>query len=690
MAQKETSHSIKGIQGDNIEQQVKDLLSKMSLDEKIGQMSGRATSLDLLVMAFWYNRNPYESGENKRLGIPAIRFTDGPRGVTVGHSTCFPVSIARGATFDPELEERISNAMGIEARSQGANFFAGICINLLRHPGWGRAQETFGEDPYLLGVMGRAMIRGLKSHVMTCVKHFACNSIEESRFKVNVQVDERSLREIYLPHFKECVDAGAASIMSAYNQVNNEYCGQSSYLLRDILKKEWDFKGFVISDFVFGLHNGKKGALGGLDIEMPNTRYYGNKLKKLVLKGEVSEKIINEAVTRILRQKIKFSALGDSSEYSENKIACPEHTALSLEAARKSIVLLKNENRALPINRKQIKTIAVIGRQASKANIGDKGSSRVRPPYAVTPLEGIKAIANDVRIKYYGGYNLKKAASIAKEADAAIIITGLTHKEEGEYMVPLLGIGGDREFLGLPQKEISLLNAVAQASRKCIVLLQGGSAITMEGWTHSADAILMAWYPGMEGGNAIAEIIFGDVNPSGKLPVSVPVKSDETVYFNKKAKTIDYRYYLGYRYYDIENLEPAFPFGFGLSYTEFQYSNLMLDKKEIGREEALNVRVDITNTGDFAGEEVVQLYIGYQGSAVKRPIKELKGFDRVALNPGETKTVGLKVKAPDLAYYDAGSKGWVIEDIEYIVYTASSSRKEDLHLKSAFRIRKSV
>jgi beta-glucosidase len=304
-----------------------------------------------------YNLFTYNSGPNKRLGVPAVRFTDGPRGVSLNHSTCFPVSMSRGAAFDAELEERIGDVIGIEGRSQGANHFGGVCINLLRHPGWGRAQETYGEDQFHLGVMGVALTRGVQRHIMACAKHYACNSIEESRFFVNVKIDERTLREIYLPHFKKCVDAGVASIMSAYNKVNGHLCGHNEVLLKKILKEDWGFEGFVVSDFLWGVKNTVRAANAGLDIEMPIARFYGRKLKAAVKRGEVPEKNIDDSVLRVLRMKDKFSKVGVPGAYDKSKVACKEHTSLALEAARKGTVLLKNKNAALPLDREKIRPL---------------------------------------------------------------------------------------------------------------------------------------------------------------------------------------------------------------------------------------------------------------------------------------------------------------------------------------------
>ncbi len=668
------------------ENRIRELLSRMTLDDKIGQMSACTNLLRHAVMVPRYNYWTYDSGENKRLGIPAKKFTDGPRGIVKGHCACFPVSMARGASWDTELEQRVGEAMGYEARAVGANFFGGVCVNLLRHPGWGRAQETFGEDPHHLGEMGVAMIAGLQKHLMACAKHYAGNSIEESRFFVNVKMDERTLREIYLPHFKKCVDAGVAAIMSAYNKVNGHLCGQNRRLLTEILKQEWKFEGFIISDFIWGVKNGKAAANAGLDIEMPLARFYGKKLKKLVEAGEVPEKNIDESALRILRQKDRFAKVGLAA-YDQSKIAGPEHSRLALESARKSIVLLKNENAVLPLDRGKIRSVAVIGKLAAKANLGDIGSSRVRPPYAVTPLQGIKNRAGEsLRVVFNDGQNLSLAKQAAKEADAVVIVAGLSWRNEGEFLpLPLVKIGGDRLNLDLSLDQEELINAVSAENKKCIVVLEGGSAITMEKWRAKVPAILMAWYPGMEGGNAIADIIFGEFNPCAKLPILFPKSTDQLPPFDNQVRDIEYGYYHGFRLFDKKKLEPAFAFGFGLSYTQYKYSNLRLDQKQIGKSGKVAAKIEVANIGSRAGEEIVQLYLGYPGSKVDRPVKDLKAFGKLSLNPGETKTLSLEVQAEDLAYYDVEKSKWEIEEMEYLVYLGSSSRPQDL-LSESFKI----
>jgi beta-glucosidase len=669
---------------DEIESRIREILPQLGLWEKVSLMSGRYTQ-DFGEKQKGYGKTvPFQTPGIKRFGIPGIRFIDGPRGINFQGSTAFPVAMARGATFDVELARRVGEAIGCEARAGGANYFGGVCINVLRHPAGGRAQETFGEDPYHLSAIGVATLSGVQEHVMACAKHYACNNNEDSRFYVNVKVDERTLREIYLPHFKACADAGIASVMSAYNYVNNRHCGHNKPLLRDILKDDWGFDGFVVSDFTFGCRSTVRAANAGLDVEMPGTMYYGRKLLVAVAAGLVPRKNIDDSVARLLRQQLRFIHLEDVP-YDKSRVAGPEHQALALETSRKSIVLLKN-NGVLPLKRNSLEKIAVLGRLADTPNIGDRGSSSVRPPYVVTPLQGLRdRLGDSVEILYEDGSDLEAARSAAKEADAVVLVAGLTYEDEGEGGAPFLA--GDREHLGLRKSEKELIKAASSLNDRCVVVLMGGSAVTMAEWKEGAGAVLMAWYPGMEGGRAIADVILGNVNPCGRLPFAWPKSEDQCAPLKNWAPVLKYGYYHGYRLMDKQGFEPEFPFGFGLSYTTYRYGNLRLDKKTVNRSGKVTVKVDVANAGDVAGEEVAQLYVGYEGSKVDRPVKDLKGFVKIALEPGETRTAAFELKPEDLACYNVGRGGWEVEDIEYVVYVGPSSNDKKL-LKETLSIEK--
>ena len=666
----------KGMKEEEIEIFVKEALTELSLKEKVHLMSGNGFIKYIFIDRGLFKRTIPGGGVN-RLGIPTFRFTDGPRGVIIPGSTCFPVSMARAATWDISLEEKVGNVIGKEVRAHGGNLFGGVCINILRHPAGGRAQESYGEDPFLLGEFGAALVRGVQKHnVMATVKHFAVNDQENARFKINVKLNERTLREVYLPHFKRCVEEGCATIMSAYNKVRGEYCGHNSYLLRNILKDEWGFKGFVHSDWFRGLRDTLKGINGGLDVEMPRAKYYGKNLLKLVNSEQVSMDLIDDAARRIIRTTLKFTTKEDLEEYEGSLIGCDDHVALARKAAEESMVLLKNEEKILPLNVKNMKKVAVLGKLADLKNTGDIGSSNVKQDSIITPLQGIKDLMDSqIDIVYQDGADIHAAKNCVKDADAVVIVVGYTHKDEGEYIKIInKTIGGDRDNLGLRNHDIQLINSVSEINENVIVVLIGGSAIIMEEWKDNIKGIVMAWYSGMEGGRALADILFGNINPSGKLPFTIPKDPAHLPYFEKNADEIEYGYYHGYTLFEKENIEPAYPFGFGMSYTSFLYENLQVNSID----NEIISSVEVKNTGIHKGDEIVQLYIGFENSEIDRPIKLLKGFSRVSLEPNETKKVTLKVKKSNLAWYNPQSKKWEIENIMYSVYIGGSSEVKDL------------
>lgn len=586
-----------------------ELLDRLSLPEKVWMLSGDLDFYDEMVAAGppgRQTRRLHRAAGVPRLGLGGLSFTDGPRGVSVGASTCFPVAMARAATFDYELEERVGGAIGREARAQGANLVGAPCVNLLRHPAWGRAQETYGEDSDHIGAMGAAFVRGLQKHAMACVKHFACNSVENSRFKLDVRVTREVLETVYLPHFERIVREGVAGVMSAYNAVNGEWCGQNRQLLTGILKDRWGFDGFVVSDWVFGIRDGVKALNAGLDLEMPSRHFFGERALKGARRGEIPLERVNEAALALIRQQLRFADVGEGS-YGPEVVACAEHRALAREVATRAIVLLRNAavdgKPVLPFAPEEVRRLAVIGRLAAVPNTGDLGSSNVTPPYVVTPLEGLKAALEPlgVEVVYEDGADLGRAASAAAAADAALVVTGYDYRDEGELMggfldqdlrallprpklrqLPKLALksrrllrgddfgdaprGGDRDSLTLHREDEELLLAVAAANRRTAVALMCGSAVLMERWREWIPGILVLWYPGMEGGHALADIVLGKRSPTGRLPFTIPTSEDHLPFFDAEATTIEYGPLHGQALLDDLGVPAAYPFGFGLTY----------------------------------------------------------------------------------------------------------------------------
>jgi len=626
----------------------------------------------------------WRTPDDTALGIPGFGMLDGPRGVSVlagGHATTFPVASARGATWDPALEQRVGEAIGTEARAKGASVLLAPVVNILHHPRWGRAQETYGEDTVHLGAMGAAFVRGAQQHVIASAKHFAANNVEDTRLEVNVTLDERTLREVYMPHFREAVQrAHVGSVMAAYNSVNGEFCAQNVHLLHDILKGDWAFQGFVESDWIFAMHSTAPSANAGLDIEMPAADFYGPPLGDALAAGQVSQAVIDDAVRRILRTKLCFRLDSDPPVFDAGAVESQAHLDLALEAEREAIVLLKNDHGTLPLGRSRVRTVAVLGHLAATENLGDHGSSDVLSSFAVTPLAGIQSRALGVAVTDLTASTLSDAdrAAIAA-ADAAVVVVGLTANDEGERILTV----GDRTSLDLSAAQNELVATVAALNPRTIVIIEGSGAVTMP-WVDDVGAIVMAWYPGQEGGRAIADVLFGDVNPSGKLPVTFPVSESDLPPFDNHSLQVTYGYFHGYRWVDREDITPLFPFGYGLSYTSFRYANLRLDRSRLAPAGRVRATVDVTNAGDVAGDEVAQLYVGYPHSAVERAVQDLKGFARVHLEPGETRQVAFEIPASSLAYWDVGAAAWTIEPTSYVVRVGGSSR--DLPLEATFTV----
>ncbi|RJT78372.1 glycosyl hydrolase [Arthrobacter cheniae] len=660
------------------------LINLMTDGEILGLLDGDSPGLLLPLIPILLGRRPFVAGAVSRLGIPGIRFSDGGRGVVIGASTAFPVTMARAATWDPLLEERVGVAIGLETRARGANYSASACVNLLRHPAWGRAQECYGEDPVLTGRMGSALTRGVRVHVMACVKHFALNSMENERFEVDVSVDDHPLHEVYLPHFKAVVDAGADSVMSSYNRVRGEYMDVNRALLTDVLRHEWGFPGFVTSDWVFGTHDAVVSLEAGMDVEMPLRLLRARDLPAALRSGDLARATVLRSAHRVLRTCVLHAATREAASPTPALVASPAHRALARQVAAESIVLLKNETVGaaplLPLA-SATRHVAVIGRLAALANLGDHGSSRVRPPATVSPLQGLREALPRVRITTTSGRNERAAAALAAAAETAIVVVGLDQHDEGESVVTggvdvgvlgpafgagplrrlLIGLahvasrfvrGGDRTSLDLRPADVRLIHAVVAANPRTVVVLIGGSAILMEAWRERVPGILVAWYGGMEGGRALASVLTGSAEPGGRLPFVLPTDAAHLPPFDRAAKSVVYDDRWGQRRLDDEGHAPAFPFGFGLGYTTIEHRLLDHGFDDTGG----NADVLVTNTGGREGSTVIQVYAA--DVSVSRPVAQLLGFRKVTLQPGEETTVQVPLDAGPTLQRDPATRRW--------------------------------
>ncbi len=645
-----------------LESFVDDLVDQLTDEELCAVMSGDGPLVrGTREMSRRYNGAPIVAGRIDRLGIPGIRFTDGPRGVVVGHSTGFPSSTARAATFDVELEDRIGDAIGVEARTQGANLFAGVCVNLLRHPAWGRAQETYGEDPFLLGEFGAALVRGTTRHVVACVKHFAANSIENSRFWLDVRVHPDDLRDLYLPHFRACLDAGADSVMSAYNLVNGEACGHSIELLGGVLRSDWGSDAFVMSDFTWGIRNARRAVVGGMDLEMP-FRWRFRALPRLLRRGVVDRSRLRASARRQIRAQARAARRGETERYRPEVVAGPEHRALAREAAARSLVLLRNEPvrtgagpvaPVLPLDPARVRRLAVIGALATAENLGDHGSSQVHPTDVVTLLQGLVAAGarRGVEVAHLDGSDLPRARALAADCDAVVVAAGSTWRDEGEW---ILNAGGDRGSLRLAADHEALIRTVAEANPATIVVLNGGSAFQVDPWLDDVAALVMAWYPGMEGGYAVADVLFGDAVPGGRVTSTWPTADTRLPPFRRFARRITYGPLFGYRMMEATGQRPRFWFGFGLGYAALDWSEPRLEDVEPAdgtdawsTTSVVTLSVEVSNSSDVAGAEVVQAYVPLGLGTHPAPLLTLRGFARADVPAGATVRILVRVRVPD-------------------------------------------
>lgn len=668
---------------------IRQMISQMTLEEKASLCSG---------LDFWTTRGV------ERLGIPSIMVTDGPHGLrkqqqSADHlgiydsvpATCFPSAAGLASTWNKELIHEVGVALGEECQAEDVAVLLGPGANIKRSPLCGRNFEYFSEDPYLSSEMAASHINGVQSQgVGTSLKHFAVNNQEHRRMSTDAIVDERTLREIYLASFEGAVKkAQPWTVMSAYNKVNGEYASENEYLLNDILKEEWGFEGFVVSDW--GAVNVREVALSaGLELEMPSSNGIGErKIVEAVRTGKLSEDKLDRAVERFLN--IIFKAVDHKKQNAVyDKDA---HHRLAREVARESMVLLKNEDRILPL--KKLGTIAVIGGFANKPRYQGGGSSHINPTKLDNILEEIEiASSENTNVLFAQGYHLDRdavdealiseAKEVAAGADTVILFVGLPDRYESE--------GYDREHLRMPDNHVQLIESISEVNSNIVVILSNGAPIEMP-WITKVKGLLEGYLGGQALGGAIADLLFGNANPSGKLAETFPKQlSDNPSYLNfpGEGDRVEYKegIFVGYRYYDKKNLEPLFPFGYGLSYTSFEYSNLSISKKEMKDSDTVTVTVNVKNTGAVIGKEIVQLYVKDVTSSVIRPEKELKGFEKVELQPGEEKTVTFLLDKRAFAYYNVDRKDWHVETGDFEILIGKSSK--DIVLMDTLYVQSSV
>jgi len=656
----------------SLEERVKDLLDRLTIEEKFKLLAGR---------------HHWETKPIERLGIEPFLMTDGPHGVAPHSSggkenTYFPVGICRAATWNSKLSYKFGKAIAEEVRDIGSHMILGPGVNIDRTPLCGRTFEYQTEDPYLNKKLAVPVINGVQSErIAACIKHYICNNQEKNRFTYSAEVSQRALEEIYFPVFKAAIEeADVWSIMGSYNKINGIYGCAHKKLLKEVLMNDWVFRGFVVSDWnaTHLVDNPEDCLKAGLSLEMPRAKQYKRRyLKEAYSENKFTEEDLDDAVRRLLRVMFLVGMFDNPENLPKGSRNTKEHQAISRKIAEEGIVLLKNQEDILPLDINKVKKIAIKGPNADRKMAEGGGSSAVKPPYEITPFVGIKEkCATKIEI-----------INSVSEADVVFLILGLNHEKHNDAE------DSDRNSLELPQDQLNLIDKVTNENENVIVVLINGSPIKMDTWIGKVKAIIEAWYPGQEGGHVIADIIFGDINPSGKLPLTFPLKledspahisnerypGDDKVFYNEGI-------FVGYRHFDKKKIEPLFPFGFGLSYTSFDYDNLKLDKSPFSGDEVMNISLNVKNIGNQKGAEIVQLYIQEVEPKVERPIKELKGFKKLFLKPNQKRRVEFKIDKEDLSYYNEKLNSWNINEGIFNMLIGSSSR--DVRLQKKFKYKK--
>lgn len=663
---------------------IKNLIKKMTLDEKASLCSG---------MDFWNTKSI------ERLNIPSIMMTDGPHGLrkqaeAADHlglnesikATCFPTASALACSWNKNLIKKMGIALAKECKAEGVSIILGPGVNIKRSPLCGRNFEYYSEDPYLSGELAKNQINGTQSQgIGTSIKHFAANNQEHRRMTIDTIIDERTLREIYLASFETAIkDAKPWTVMCAYNKINGQFCSENYKLLTEILREEWGYDGFVVSDWG-AVNDRDKGLQAGLELQMPYDGGKGNSIIVEAIKnGDLKESVLDKAVERLLN--IIFEGAKNKDENA--MVDKEKHHELAEKIAGECIVLLKNEEKILPLKKNE--KIAVIGDLAKNVRYQGGGSSHINPIKIDNPYEKILDFAGSENIDYARGYDLNvdtvdqellnAAKIVAKNAEKVVLFIGLPERYESE--------GFDRTHLKLPKNQETIVSELKSVNDNIIVVLSNGSPIEMP-FINEIKGLVEGYLTGQASGKAISDVLYGNINPSGKLAETFPLKlADNPSYLNFPGDTDKVEYkegiFIGYRYYDMKEMDVLYPFGYGLSYTNFEYSNLKISKKEINDKEKITVTLNIKNTGDIYGKEIVQLYIKDIESTVIRPCMELKGFEKIALDKGEEKEISFELEKRSFAFYDVDIKDWNVESGDFEILIGKSSR--DIILRDTIKV----
>lgn len=681
------------------EKKIDSLVNMMSLEEKVAMLCGKTL---------------FTSPGVERLGVGELNYTDGPFGIreeldgktwaplnlTTDSATFFPTGSALAATWNPDLSYQYGVGMGEEAKSRKKDILLGPAVNITRSPLNGRTYEYMSEDPLLNARLAVSYVKGVQSAgVASCVKHYAVNNQETLRGTVDVQMDERTLREIYLPAFKAAVtEGGAYAVMSAYNKFRGYYCGENDYLLNKVLRDEWNFKGMVMSDWG-GTHSTVNSALNGLDVEMGTAMYFNAGLVDSVKAGLVPEAVINEKVKRILR--VYYFSKRTPAPEGNPVISTPGHNKIAYDVASQSIVLLKNEAKVLPLKTDRLKNIVVIGENAVKTHAQGGFGAGVKARYEITPLKGLQQqLGSSVNIEFVQGYRsaflkrfvpdntpnqalIDEAVKKAANADAVLLFVGNNREVETESF--------DRQQFQLPFGQDKLIKAVCAVNPKTIVVVVAGAPSDLSVADSSSKTIVWSWFNGSQAGTALADVLTGKVNPSGRLPFTIPAKINDSpahalgIFPGDSVTTYEEGLFVGYRWFDNKEITPKFPFGYGLSYTTFEYGDMSPDKEKYRLNDSIKITLRIRNSGGMDGLETVQIYVSQPGTKVIKPVRELKAFKKIHLAAGTESTITIPLAVADLAWFDEKTMSWTVSPGKYLIAAGKSSR--DIHKISEVEIK---